>query len=251
MESVVCGSCGARIRSNRPRCLRCGVPLRPTPETEPRRARRDWLRVGAVLIVTAALSAAALSLAGLSLNRSGEARTALAAPAANTSRTAAARPEAAARVSAGPSAAEVDGHVVAADATRVGVAAYGRGDTAAALDAFEAAATAAPGDADALNNFAQTLVRAGRARQALPYLAKAVALRPDSWAFRFNEARAHGELEDWPRAIAGYRAAAELFPDDYVTQFNLGKALEAGGKPDGAAEVRRRYLELAPDSEKP
>jgi tetratricopeptide (TPR) repeat protein len=192
-----------------------------------------------------------LIVGALVINQSGEARTTVATPAAKASRVAVARPEAAARVSAEPSAAMVDANIVAADATRVGVAAYGRGDTAAALDAFEAAATAAPDNADAQNNVGQTLVRAGRAREALPYLAKAVALRPDSWAFRFNEARAHGELKDWPRAIAGYRVAAELFPDDYVTQFNLGKALEAAGQKDEAAEVRRRYLALAPESEKP
>ena len=54
-------------------------------------------------------------------------------------------------------------------------------------------------------------------------------MSPETWALHFNRARAYGILQQWPQAVTGYREAARLFPDDYVTQFNLAKALQAAG----------------------
>jgi Flp pilus assembly protein TadD len=49
------------------------------------------------------------------------------------------------------------------------------------------------------------------------------------WAYRFNLAHAHGQRGDWSQAADDYRQARNLFPDDYVTHFNLGMALHKLG----------------------
>jgi tetratricopeptide (TPR) repeat protein len=135
----------------------------------------------------------------------------------------------------------------AAEASRAGVAAYSRGDVAGSVEQFSAAVDTDPENADALNNLGQVLVRTGRAREAIPYLDRAVALAGDTWAYRFNRARAHAELQEWGRAVADYREADRLFPDDYVTAFNLAKALHADGDPARAAAEFERAIALAPD----
>jgi tetratricopeptide (TPR) repeat protein len=53
-------------------------------------------------------------------------------------------------------------------------------------------------------------------------------------------------LKDWTNAIAGYRDAAGLFPGDYITQFNLAKALEASGDLPGAVDAYGKAADLAP-----
>jgi tetratricopeptide (TPR) repeat protein len=134
----------------------------------------------------------------------------------------------------------------ARDVSREGIAAYGRGDIAGSLEQFEAAVEAHPGNADALNNLGQVLVRTGRPREAIPYFDRAIEASGGVWAYRFNRARAYGQLEQWPLAISGYRDAAALFPDDYVTQFNLAKALEANRDLDAAVDAYARAIALAP-----
>jgi protein O-GlcNAc transferase len=53
-------------------------------------------------------------------------------------------------------------------------------------------------------------------------------------------------LKDWGQATAGYTEAARLFPDDYVTQFNLAKALQAKGDVPAALQAYAKAAELAP-----
>jgi Flp pilus assembly protein TadD len=138
------------------------------------------------------------------------------------------------------------GAFAARDASVVGIAAYKKGDLPTAIDRFTSAVEANPRDASALNNLGQVLVRAGRAREAITYFDRAIALNGDSWAYHFNRARAYAELKDWPRAADGYRRAAQLFPDDYATQFNLAKALQAGGDLPAALAAFERAIALAP-----
>jgi tetratricopeptide (TPR) repeat protein len=150
-----------------------------------------------------------------------------------------------------PSAAPAGGVTPAAfravEASRAGVAAYSRGDVAGSVERFSAAVDTDPENADALNNLGQVLVRTGRAREAIPYFDRAMALAGDTWEYRFNRARAHAELQEWGRAIADYREADRLFPNDYVTAFNLAKALHASGDPARAASEFERAIALAPD----
>lgn len=135
---------------------------------------------------------------------------------------------------------------VAVDARRSGLNAYNGGDMAGALQRFEAAAQANPRDPEALNSFAQVLVRANRAIEAIPYFDRAIELAPGTWAYRFNRARAYGEIQQWSQAIAGYRDASRLFPSDYATEYNLARALQANGELNAALAGFERAIELAP-----
>ena len=132
------------------------------------------------------------------------------------------------------------------DLSRGGLAAYSKGDVAGSVEQFTAAVEADPSNAQALNNLGQALVRSGRAREALPYFDRAVAANSSEWTYHFNRARAHGELQEWGRAVAGYREAASLFPQDYATAFNLARALQANGDMSGAIEEYQRAINLAP-----
>jgi len=118
-------------------------------------------------------------------------------------------------------------------------------DSRAVVDPIANAAH--PQDAEALNTLAQGLVRAGRAKEAIPHFDKAIELTGDRWAYHFNRARAYGDLLDWDHAIEGYRAALRLSPDDYATSFNLARALDAAARTTEAAAGYRRYLDLNPD----
>jgi tetratricopeptide (TPR) repeat protein len=132
-----------------------------------------------------------------------------------------------------------------AEASREGIAAYNAGDMAAAVARFTAAVEHDPNNAEALNNLGQVLVRTGRARDAIPYFDRAIAA-DGVWSYHFNRARAYGDLKQWRQAIAGYTDAAGLFPDDYVTQFNLARARQADGDSSGALQAYAKAMELAP-----
>jgi tetratricopeptide (TPR) repeat protein len=127
-----------------------------------------------------------------------------------------------------------------------GQQAYVSGNIDTSLQQLQAAADANPNDPRALSDLGQLLVRTGRAREAVAYLDKAVSLKPDSWAYQFNRARAYAQLQEWGQAVEGYRAAARLFPDDYATQYNLAKALQASGDIDAALAAYQKAIELAP-----
>lgn len=127
-----------------------------------------------------------------------------------------------------------------------GLVAYTRGDITGSVEQFQAVVEADPQNAEALNNLGQVLVRSGRPREAIPYFDRAIAQAGGVWAYHFNRARALGQLQQWSAAVAGYRAAARLFPDDYVTEFNLAKALDAAGDLPAAITGYERAIALAP-----
>jgi tetratricopeptide (TPR) repeat protein len=172
----------------------------------------------------------------------------LGTPGASATPSAPASPAAAVRGQAGPNP-QLEGTSRGAnsmDLARGGVAAYAKGDVAGSIEQFMAAVEADPKNAQALNNLGQALVRAGRAREAIPYFDQAIAVTGSVWTYHFNRAKAHGELQDWSRAVAGYRQAAGLFPQDYATAFNLARALQASGDLNGAIDEFQRAINLAP-----
>ena len=135
----------------------------------------------------------------------------------------------------------------AIDAKRAGSVAYSTGDFVTALGQMEAAVAAAPADADARNNLGQLLVRNGRALDALPHFDEAVRLDGDKWDYRFNRARAFGLLDRWNEAVAEYRIAAQLFPDDHATLYNLGLALMRVRDFTAAVTTLERAVAMAPE----
>jgi tetratricopeptide (TPR) repeat protein len=134
----------------------------------------------------------------------------------------------------------------AMDLSRSGATAYTKGDVAGSIEQFMQAVQADPRNAQALNNLGQALVRARRAREAIPYFDQAIAVTDGVWTYHFNRAKAYGELQDWSRAAAGYREAAGLFPQDYATAFNLARALQASGDLSAAIDEFKRAIDLAP-----
>jgi len=132
------------------------------------------------------------------------------------------------------------------DFARAGEAAYAQGNMSVALSAFEGAVGAFPDDAHAQNNLGQLLVRLGRAAEALPHLQAAAETDPGSWTFRFNLARARGLNEDWEGAVADYRVAVRLFPEDHATLYNLGRALQKLGDHGEAVAALERAVALQP-----
>ena len=81
---------------------------------------------------------------------------------------------------------------------------------------------------------------------AKAYDVQALAVSGSVWTYHFNRAKAYAELQEWSRAVAGYREAAGLFPQDYATAFNLARALQASGDVNGAIDEFQRAINLAP-----
>jgi tetratricopeptide (TPR) repeat protein len=237
LKAITCAGCGAIIRADRPRCLRCGEPLRAaaTSGSTTGGTWRSWQ--------TLVIASGCVALAGISLAYFGRATAPAASIAIDSAPVVAAT---AAEALPAPERFRPDPVTVAFEERRTGAAAYNRGDTATALAGFLAAVEANPDDPIALNNLGQLLVRNGQSADAVQYFDRAITLAQGTWAYRFNRARAYAEMKEWPRAIADYREAARLFPGDYATEFNLARALQANGDLAGAIAGFERAVALAP-----
>ena len=235
---VTCGACGAKVREDRVRCLRCGVTLgAPAAKTTRKVSTRAIAIVAGVIALGGIVALVSSRPAGFAPVVAEAAAT----PPAGTPGGAPASPGRGV-----PNQNVIDPGVRSMDESRSGVAAYNRGDVAGSIGQFTAAVDVDPGNADALNNLGQALVRAGRTREAIPYFDRAVAAADAIWAYHFNRARAYSELKEWGRAVAGYRDAARLFPEDYVTAFNLARAMQSNGDLPGAIAQFERAIALAP-----
>jgi Flp pilus assembly protein TadD len=87
---------------------------------------------------------------------------------------------------------------------------------------------------------------AGRAHEALRFLAKAVELRPESSANHNSLGNAYlmaGLLE---QALEEYRQAVVLDSSNAEAIYNTGMTLEQLGRPDEAETHYRRFVEIAP-----
>jgi len=126
------------------------------------------------------------------------------------------------------------------------LAAYAGGQAAAAAEGFAKVLAAAPNHSDALRLYGLALTRSGRAREGLPFLARARRL---AW----HEPLAHlhhgiGLLEAGQpaQAAAVLRRAAMLMPQDPAVWVNFSAALLALGQGRAARAAARRALGTAP-----
>lgn len=241
-----CPQCGQKLRPRWVRCPRCRLllakaasPSRQAADEAPVWNRQRWWVGGGVgllailaLIVTTTMgtpSPAATRSAAALAPRSGPGE-------------AARPPVVTSRDTAGDAVS-----FASADAKREAFAAYSTGDYASSLAQLESAVAGSPTDPEARNNLGQLLVRLGRAPEALPHFDEAVRLDGQRWAYRFNRARAYGLLDRWAEAIAEYRVAASLFPDDHATLYNLGLALLRVRDYVAAIETLEQAVAAAPD----
>jgi Flp pilus assembly protein TadD len=241
-DVVSCTKCGSRVPDQRSRCGRCG-----STATIVERAPASSSGVSSRLIAVGVGALALVAAAAWTLSPGAGVAVASSQPGASV---ASASVTSAANASAGgepkTSSPDLPAEATGGDYVRSGVAAYNSGDLATAAAKLTEAVRNDPDDAVALDHLGQVLVRSGKAREAIQYFDRAIALNQSEWKYRFNRARAFSELQDWSLAVAGYQDAVRLFPSDYVTHFNLAKAREAGGDLTGAIESYGKAVELAP-----
>jgi Flp pilus assembly protein TadD len=237
---VICASCGARIKANRERCLRCEAPLVAwrKPELLP-----FWLqRWGGGTLIFGTLTAVILLLVGVMYLESSSG-------APDTRGASASRPvqSGARSEGTGPAGISAIEPVTFLDAPGRGTASFVLGDLAAARTRFEDALAKNPGDPELLNNLGLTLERLGQFDQAAARFERATQINSRKWSYHFNLAHAASERQDWDRAIAEYRLAVELLPADIITRYNLAMALHRKGDEGGAIGELQKGIELAPN----
>ncbi len=91
----------------------------------------------------------------------------------------------------------------------------------------------------------------GRPSQALEYLGKATALRPDNAAFHLNQGIALQALGRLQEAAASFGQAVRLQPDLAEAHNNLANALHELAQPEPALAHWRRALEIRTDYAEP
>jgi Flp pilus assembly protein TadD len=233
---IVCPSCHAKVRAGRDRCPRCGhrfTGVPPAPRLDLRRVAPYALGTLAVVAVVAAV--------GMYRRSASDTEP---APATRATAASPARP-APATTPAAPDSGGV-GEIPFIEPAAAGAVAYQGGEYERALALYQDAVKRNPNDAEAWSNMGQVLVRLGRNAEAIPTFDRAIAILPGRWAYHFNRARAYGLLNDWPKAVEGYRAAQQLYPDDYAIAFNLGLALRKTGDHAAAVEQFQKAISLDP-----
>jgi predicted Zn-dependent protease len=128
----------------------------------------------------------------------------------------------------------------------VGLQRYQAGDYRGAAAAFLAVLQQDPRQADALRLCGLSLVRAGRAADALPLLARAVAIAPRMPLSHLHHGIGLLEAGCAGRAAARFRRATMLDPAMVAGWINFSAALLALGEAPAARAAARRALRLAP-----
>ncbi len=128
----------------------------------------------------------------------------------------------------------------------LGLARAGEGDGEGALAAFEAALKARPGFSAAIIDATSLAIDMGAFARALdllkPYLEK---YRDDARAWN-NAGVAFLMLNELERALAAFKRAHKLDPNDPLVLTNYGRTLTRLDRPHEAAPLHRRALELLP-----
>lgn len=152
------------------------------------------------------------------------------------------------------------------DARRIGEAALANGCSAAPLNAMLGALCLQSGELhDALNflrrakaerpddiivalNLATALVQLERFQEALDAAPESLAAQDHSLRLRRLRAFCAQSLGDYSQAIAAYSAIVSLAPQDWESWNNLGNSRRGGSDLSGAVEALEQAAKLAPDS---
>src|SRR5262245_38434930 len=188
---VICAACGARIKANRERCLRCEAPLVAweKPEVLP-----SWLqRLGGGTLVFGIVGVIIVAF-GVMMFLDAKSRTT----------DDAVRPSSAANVRRTPSASVPSAIEPAAalEPPRRGSVDFLRSDLTALRARLEEELSKKPADHEVLNNLGLTLERQRQLRAAITRFETALQLDPQNWVYHFNLAHAAAAQQDWDRAIA-------------------------------------------------
>jgi tetratricopeptide (TPR) repeat protein len=143
-----------------------------------------------------------------------------------------------------------------ADDFAKGVAAFNRGDAAAAVQAFEAAASKAPDLPEVAINLALAYFKLNRAADAIAQLERAATLAPDQASVQFQLGGAYVEMQSYDKAAAaferGLAKAADLGnPLAYEATVTLGAVYFAKGDNDKAATSFTKGLSVRPGAAAP
>ncbi len=124
-----------------------------------------------------------------------------------------------------------------------------RGQTAEALQHYQAAVDLRPTDAIANNALGGVLLSMGQTAQAVAPLESAIQSRPNYFAAYYNLGNAYATLGQFPQAISYFRKAVQLHPDDSMAEANLGAALAEVGDLATAKTHLERALKLDPKNQ--
>jgi tetratricopeptide (TPR) repeat protein len=128
-----------------------------------------------------------------------------------------------------------------------GVAAYNKGDFAAAAQAFEAAVQKAPAVPDLYVNLALAYFRLNRMPDAVTQLEKAASLGPDDPKIQFQLGSAYVEMQQYDRAVATFERGLAKQPSladplAYDATVTLGAVYFAKGDNDRAIAQYEKAL---------
>jgi tetratricopeptide (TPR) repeat protein len=245
---VICASCGARIKADRSRCLRCGELLEPAASAGRAAATpplREWLKTSPPRSVSViAIGAVALVVGGIAYTKLDSTPDNVAQPAKATAPKN--LPPAATPTTRSTASHDMLYPPAPVDSVRLAGAAFTAGDLASAKTRYQEALRNKPEDPEALNGLGLILEREGAVDDAIAHFMRAAAAVPSKWAYRFNLAHAWGERGNWDAAVEEYRAAAGLFPDDYATLYNLALAMHKKGDDEAAIPEFRKAIAMAP-----
>ena len=104
-----------------------------------------------------------------------------------------------------------------------------------------------PNHAEALHLLGVIAHQTGNSEASIDYITRSIQQNPTLPAAHGNLAIAYHDLHRYPEAIASYRKALELLPNDLETLVNLGVALRNMGSGQEAVGYFQRAIELMPD----
>jgi tetratricopeptide (TPR) repeat protein len=138
----------------------------------------------------------------------------------------------------------------------IGIAAFNKGDNAAAAQAFEAALGKAPNLPEIRVNLGLAYLRLGRNADAVAQLEQATALGLGAANVQFQLGAAYVEMQALDQAAAAFEAGLAKQPDlkdpmAYEATVTLGAVLFAKGQNDKAAALFEKALAVKPDAATP
>ena len=124
-----------------------------------------------------------------------------------------------------------------------------QGKTADAIALYKEVLARKPDDAAALSELLKCYMNGKDYDQVVKTGAMLLQVNRQDGATYANVAYAQGKLNQWDRAIANYREAVRLSPDNTILLYRLGEAYEKSGKINEAASQYRNYLAKVPKAD--